>query len=338
MPSKYRNVTSILVETAKDKFILLDCGEGTFNQLYRHFGPERLHHVLLNLKAISNSHPHSDHHIGAVNLIHQRRRAFAKAGREVEKLFMLTSHKLGCYYRHYHENIEPILDEVVHVNMAHLTLNAPKGWRDDDCNKTQQIKKDLLEEVKSALGLKHLITSRAKHCSFAFCISLTMSAGDGYKLIFTGDTRPCEWLRELASYDRPPDLLIHEGTLEHYHLEDAKLKMHSTFTEAIESGKEMKAGFTLVTHFSQRYSKIPVLDEFRDEENVGIAFDHLSVSPQSLHLIRPMYPMLEELYNELVEEMEGSQIHALQKQGREKKRLSNLMRVDEGPKKAKMGD
>lgn len=52
--------------------------------------------------------------------------------------------------------------------------------------------------------------------------------------------------------------------------------MHSTFSEAIEMGKQMNAEFTLLTHFSQRYSKIPLIDH-NFTEKVGIAFDHMEV-------------------------------------------------------------
>ena len=44
-------------------------------------------------------------------------------------------------------------------------------------------------------------------------------------------------------------------------LQDAIVKKHSTFTEAIQEGKDMGAKFTLLTHFSQRYSKLPLLEE-----------------------------------------------------------------------------
>ena len=40
VPSKYRNVTGILVETQPDSFIIMDCGEGTLGQLVRLHGVE----------------------------------------------------------------------------------------------------------------------------------------------------------------------------------------------------------------------------------------------------------------------------------------------------------
>jgi ribonuclease Z len=37
-PSKYRNVSGIFVELDKKNSIMLDCGEGTYYQLFNHYG------------------------------------------------------------------------------------------------------------------------------------------------------------------------------------------------------------------------------------------------------------------------------------------------------------
>lgn len=72
------------------------------------------------------------------------------------------------------------------------------------------------------------------------------------------------------------DLLIHEATFED-DLEDlSKQKRHSTVSQAIEAGRNMGANFTILTHFSRRYSEIPEMEDC--PENVGIAFDFMTVS------------------------------------------------------------
>lgn len=43
------------------KSLLLDCGEGTFGQLCRHYG-EQVDQVLCNIAAVFVSHMHTDHH------------------------------------------------------------------------------------------------------------------------------------------------------------------------------------------------------------------------------------------------------------------------------------
>lgn len=59
--------------------------------------------------------------------------------------------------------------------------------------------------------------------------------------------------------------------------QEAIIKMHSTTSQAIDVGRKMNAKNILLTHFSQRYAKLP---RFNDNftENIGIAFDNMMVS------------------------------------------------------------
>jgi len=51
----------------------------------------------------------------------------------------------------------------------------------------------------------------------------------------------------------------------------------STTLQAIDVGLRMKARFVILTHFSQRYAKVPLFtDDFSNF--VGIAFDNMRVS------------------------------------------------------------
>lgn len=72
------------------------------------------------------------------------------------------------------------------------------------------------------------------------------------------------------------DILIHEATMEDELAHEAVSKMHSTTSQAIAIGQKMKAKHILLTHFSQRYAKLP---RFNDNfaANVGIAFDNMQV-------------------------------------------------------------
>lgn len=72
------------------------------------------------------------------------------------------------------------------------------------------------------------------------------------------------------------DLLIHEATMEDELASEAVIKMHSTTSQAIDIGLKMRAKFILLTHFSQRYAKLPRFDD-NFAENVGIAFDNMQV-------------------------------------------------------------
>jgi ribonuclease Z len=94
-------------------------------------------------------------------------------------------------------------------------------------------------------------------------------------------------------------------------LEDCISKRHSTFVEAAAEGRAMEAKFTMLTHFSQRYCKLPVLDEIEAEtmNNLGIAFDGMTVSPATFEYIRLTYPALRTVFAEAIREMESKKIH-----------------------------
>lgn len=71
-PSTYRNVSGIYVQY-NNSSMLLDCGEGTYLQLLNHFG-EDIEKVLMSLRVIFITHVHSDHHLGILNLISERKK------------------------------------------------------------------------------------------------------------------------------------------------------------------------------------------------------------------------------------------------------------------------
>ena len=59
--------------------------------------------------------------------------------------------------------------------------------------------------------------------------------------------------------------------------EEAINKRHSMTCEAVEIGQKAKAYRTLLTHFSQRYPKIPVIDP-SFQKSTCIAFDLMTVN------------------------------------------------------------
>ncbi|KAG6823069.1 hypothetical protein H0H87_001946 [Tephrocybe sp. NHM501043] len=79
VPSKYRNVSSTLIQIPNWGNILLDSGEGTWGQLVRQFGlddatPINVWDMLRNLKCIYISHVHGDHHMGLAQILSKRRK------------------------------------------------------------------------------------------------------------------------------------------------------------------------------------------------------------------------------------------------------------------------
>jgi ribonuclease BN (tRNA processing enzyme) len=60
---------------------MLDCGEGTFGQIYDHFqDEEKIDDLLINLKCILLTHFHGDHVIGTIDVLTRRDKAMKNRG------------------------------------------------------------------------------------------------------------------------------------------------------------------------------------------------------------------------------------------------------------------
>lgn len=57
---------------SKRSGFILDCGEGSYYQLFNHFGYEQIDEVILNIRTIFITHIHSDHNLGVLDLISER--------------------------------------------------------------------------------------------------------------------------------------------------------------------------------------------------------------------------------------------------------------------------
>lgn len=282
IPSKTRNTSAILVELVPDKFLMLDCGEGTYGQLVRFFGPQRSAHVMRNLTAIFISHIHADHHIGLIGLLHGRRHSQQQQHTRGSKLGLFIPEKLEQWLSFYNKDFQQIDDqyEITFNENEKLLAGATNGVLGID-----------------QFGLNALRTAYVEHCQGAFGVSLTTSRG--FKLTYSGDTMPCDSLIEIGA---DCDLLIHEATMEDEMVAEAKRKRHSTTSQAINVGREMGAKFTLLTHFSQRYPKIPVFSQ-ESSHGVGVAFDNMQVDPSRLDHLPLFIPALKLMFAHQVEEM-----------------------------------
>lgn len=69
---------------------------------------------------------------------------------------------------------------------------------------------------------------------------------------------------------------------------EARIKMHSTTSQALDIGKQMNAKYIILTHFSQRYARVPRIPDDMDN-NVGIAFDNMKVSKLTTDFVLGVY-------------------------------------------------
>uniref|UniRef100_A0A8D2AUM7 Zinc phosphodiesterase ELAC protein 2 n=1 Tax=Sciurus vulgaris TaxID=55149 RepID=A0A8D2AUM7_SCIVU len=287
IPMKIRNVSSTLVNLSPDKSLLLDCGEGTFGQLCRHYG-DQVDRVLGTLAAVFVSHLHADHHTGLLNILLQRERALVSLGKPFHPLLVVAPTQLRAWLQQYHNQCQEVLHHVSMIPAKCLQKGAEVS------NPTVE---KLIRLLLEACDLEEFQTCLVRHCKHAFGCALVHTSG--WKVVYSGDTMPCEALVQMG---KDATLLIHEATLEDGLEEEAVEKTHSTTSQAIGVGMRMNAEFIMLNHFSQRYAKIPLFSPDFNEK-VGIAFDHMKVRFGDFPTMPKLIPPLKALFADDIEEM-----------------------------------
>lgn len=290
-PGKHRNgkprliiVSSTLVEIGGHNY-LLDAGEGTLGQLYRHFGDDQLQDALQKLDMIFISHMHADHHLGIFSIL--KARHLCVGGKKTTVIGPRRMHKWMLIYA----EIEDI--GLGSVDFRYSDVLALEGLHD-------------------VPGLQMVITVSVDHCDNSF--ALVATANNGFRFCFSGDCRPSS---AFAMKGLDCDLLIHEATLDDSMIENAIKKKHSTTSEAIDVGNQMKAKNLLLTHFSQRYPKGSPLAKRNQNSQmvVGMAHDLMSVRMDSFYKLPSYAALVNELSQdeEVVEEIADNQVNSKRK-------------------------
>uniref|UniRef100_A0A1B0A187 Zinc phosphodiesterase ELAC protein 2 n=1 Tax=Glossina pallidipes TaxID=7398 RepID=A0A1B0A187_GLOPL len=296
VPNKTRNVSCILLQTLPKAFVLLDCGEGSLGQIQRFFGLKQAEEIVENLKAIYISHLHADHHIGLMNFL-SKRLDFLRTKKVSKKILLFAPKQIEPWLNFYNEHITNLSEAYELIGNASL---LEKSFNSED--------------FQVDTGIASMRTCLVRHCHHAFGVSLILKdplnqsvAKEPVKVTYSGDTMPCQDLIDLGLNST---ILIHEATMEDDLLEEAKMKKHSTLSQAVEQGQSMNAQHIILTHFSQRYAKLPRLQVNSDSEaidsltNVSIAFDNMQVSIEDLQHFHLMYPAMRALFAEHAEELE----------------------------------
>lgn len=148
---------------------------------------------------------------------------------------------------------------------------------------------------------------------------------DNVKITYSGDAAPSP---ELINIGRNSCILIHEATMEDGLEEEARYKKHSTMSQAIEAGRKMNAKFVILTHFSNRYAKIPLLQ--KNVENICIAFDNMQVSLLDLRSMHLIYDPLISMFSKQIDQLERKATQRKDKEERENRKIkSKLLRFNE---------
>ena len=95
---------------SEEDCLLLDCGEGTYGQLVRFYGPDKVDSIMTKLRAVFVSHLHADHHIGLVGLLKARKEALHGVQ---SPLYLIAPRQIMSWLKLYHRCFEPVTDEFV---------------------------------------------------------------------------------------------------------------------------------------------------------------------------------------------------------------------------------
>ncbi|GLT53339.1 hypothetical protein SLA2020_266170 [Shorea laevis] len=282
-PSKYRNVSSIYINLFSKGGLLLDCGEGTLGQLKRRYGVEGADYAVKGLRCIWISHIHADHHTGLARILALRR-----------DLLKGVPHELGFM---------DAFEGITGSRTDHFSPGSPINVEDmndknSDGSSGQGIDCTLFARGSRMQSYWKRPGSPVDNGAFGVVlkaaerINSVGKAIPGWKIVYSGDTRPCP---ELIEASRGATVLIHEATFEDGMVEEAIARNHSTTKEAVDVGNSAGAYRIILTHFSQRYPKIPIFDETHMHKTC-IAFDMMSVNIADLPVLPKVLPYLKLLF------------------------------------------
>ncbi|MFX1559669.1 MAG: ribonuclease Z [Promethearchaeota archaeon] len=105
---------------------------------------------------------------------------------------------------------------------------------------------------------------------------VTAPGPEPLKIVYSGDTRPCEELRKAA---QGADVLICEAMYTSEHANLAEERGHSTATAAAELAKESDVKLLVLTHYSPRYheGKEVIGEALPIFSNSVLALDHMRI-------------------------------------------------------------
>ena len=259
VPSKHRNHTAIVLKHFGE-VMLFDCGEGTQRQLtYAKISPMKIDKIFI-------THYHGDHILGLAGLIQSM--GFRGRSEDLDiygpkglnKLinaisntgffqinFQIITHEIG-------EGIVLETDEYIIKSIIAEHNIDNLAYSIYEKKKPRFLREKAIElgvPVGPAFGKLHNGEEVEINGKIIKPEQVLGEPRIGQKVTYSGDTRPCEKMIELA---QGSDVLIHEATYEHEDQDKAIENCHSTSKEAAEIAKEANVKLLVLTHISTRYT------------------------------------------------------------------------------------
>ncbi|MGD8191634.1 ribonuclease Z [Brevibacillus ginsengisoli] len=282
-PTTKRNVSGLAVWfTQRGKWWLFDCGEGTQHQLMR--SPLKLS----QLEKIFITHLHGDHLYGLIGLLASR----SLRGGAPSEITLFGPPGLDEYFHgimrvspvhlQYPLSIRTICkgqvyeDEEMMVTCAKVEHRVPAyGYAIMEKPRKGAFQVDLAKEQGIPPGplygkLKQGETIQLPDGRIFQPEQFLGPSQPGRKIVVSGDTSPCQAMVELA---KDSDVLVHEATYAHPHLELAERSGHSTALQAARIAVKAGVKTLILTHFSPRY----------EDEEGEISLNDLLMEATELH-------------------------------------------------------
>ncbi|MGC9059233.1 MAG: ribonuclease Z [Candidatus Aenigmatarchaeota archaeon] len=290
IPSKERNHPAIALEyySYRKDTLLFDCGEGTQKQLMQ------AKISFMDISKIFITHWHADHFSGLIPLLQtmnlEKRKKelliFApEANRFVSAIINLGYFGLRFPVKAFNvpfegNQITKIYEEkeyeILSVPVLHTIPSVAFAFKEKDVWRiyVEKLKKLGLKRGKWLKKIKEegeVIVNGKK-----IRIEEIANLQRGLKVVYSGDTKPCDNMVELA---KDADLLIHDAT---FLEEDEDVeKYHSSVKDAAKIAKKANVKQLILTHISRRYQKEDVerLEKEAKEifENTKVAYDFMKI-------------------------------------------------------------
>jgi ribonuclease Z len=264
VPSPRRGLPAILIRRGGDR-LLFDCGEGTQRQLVRSVG-------LTDVDSVFITHFHADHWLGLPGML----KSFALRERDQplnvygpRGLKQLMGAMRIVYGRMPYELSFVELQPAEAVQRDGYAITAiPVSHRGAACfgyalveePRPGHLDARLAQELGVKPGPDFGRLQRGETVNGVTPGQVMGPTREGRKVVFSGDTEPCE---ALAIAAHQADVLVHEATFAEVETERARQTAHSTARQAARLARDSEVRMLALTHMSSRYTDRELGEEAR---------------------------------------------------------------------------
>lgn len=252
-----------------EKYFLIDCGEGTQQQLLRNgIKAQRIEHIFI-------SHLHGDHYLGLVGLLsslHLNGRTkplYLYAPPELKEILEIQfkysqtvlRYPIVYYFTKADVSERIFENQDITVETIILEHRIPcTGFKFSQKKRLRKVIKEKLEELEVPVNIIPLLKrgfdytdSKGKVHPFS---ELTTEADEPKSYAYCSDTI-CNW--NYLEQIKGADTIYHEATFMHDMLDRAQETFHTTALQAAEVAVKAEAKQLLLGHFSARYRELEPL-------------------------------------------------------------------------------